>query len=340
MSKEYRDYDKILEFLEDQHRHDIPVHLLLTHLLHKVNPNFPNPSWSLWPLPKDKVPAPQDIYGDTIDLEADLCPPEGKNDNIEEFPDDIHAQERRDLAFKRRRRKIVIKRKQPEHLKHREHLFNAIHGTVLRSIKKKAKDISALNVDISNEASRMLTMKIYSRLRRVLEALKASSSSQRTWQDVHIANLSSRSRKLLPDMDSYLRSYKNAQKLFSTEYKYEYDSQHYKKGQVLPASDDENDYVETIPQFDVQDHLDAINDTGENESKNAVQKLEEKRRITEQKDTIFNEMIKEAILLHQLSYQNNHAPHYEVENGSYPEERSALLSKPLRKDDFTVNFKR
>lgn len=346
MYKQNRDFTKILEFLEDQHRHDVPVHLLLTHLLHRVNPNFPPPSWANWPKPPDEVPVPKDNYADSPLVEAELCTGDmaEKDDKIVDYPNDRNAQEWAALAFKRSSRKINISRKLPHHKAHNEMLFHAIHSTVIRRIRQKcshARDRLSDDGDVASETAGEIALTIYSRLRRLLKELRKAKARPRTWQDIHIANILSRSRSILPDVDSYKESYDDARHLFhDLDYQHHYDALHYENDSREPASDDENDYVATVPKFNVRHHLDTINgnDDLDKTQKLAEEELDRRKKRFEKLDDLFRHLWNEAAQLAQISWQNNYAPVYKITEGPHAPLRSIMLSKPLQKDDFTINF--
>lgn len=68
MSKEYREYNKILDLIEDDYVQDLSIHLYSTFLLHRVDPFFPARKWSAWPLLKSDVPDPSNskLYTDIV----------------------------------------------------------------------------------------------------------------------------------------------------------------------------------------------------------------------------------------------------------------------------------
>ncbi|RCK66907.1 hypothetical protein Cantr_02319 [Candida viswanathii] len=58
------DRHEILNSLDAQYTSDLGIHLYSTFLLRRVNPLFPPPHWSSWPLPLQDVPVPQDEFAD------------------------------------------------------------------------------------------------------------------------------------------------------------------------------------------------------------------------------------------------------------------------------------
>jgi len=55
----YANFIKTMEFLNDEFRDDLAVHLYTVYVLHTQNPFYPDYRFCGWPLPPDIVPAPQ-----------------------------------------------------------------------------------------------------------------------------------------------------------------------------------------------------------------------------------------------------------------------------------------
>lgn len=89
-----KDREEVLDEVEDAFRHDLPVHLYATHLLHRIDPLWPSRIWTSWPLPASRVPDPRTAvtYADNIvpegffdsDIDQSDSVPSDSNDDDDE----------------------------------------------------------------------------------------------------------------------------------------------------------------------------------------------------------------------------------------------------------------
>lgn len=337
---ERRDINKILEFLEDDHRHDLALHLFLTHLLHRVNPYFPRREWSSWPMPSSEVPEVPDIYEDTIENQNMHKLP--GNDSLEE-PDDQFA-----MSFKRVFLDFIVKRKREGHLPNAV-LINAIAEVLEQKLDQKlaSKGISA-KPDHHMELQRVLALKIANRVSRTLGRLqkinanKSVSMRLSTWQDVQIANILSRPKTERALLASYRKSYETARTLFvERDQEYEYDSTPY--GSEADSDSEEDDgLVSTVPPFDVDHHLEAIEKEETmpikvNAEKASAELSERKFQFLE-KEKIFVSAWDEAALASQLSYHHDNKAPFKTSGSMQREKEKALAKTTLDADDYRIHF--
>lgn len=337
---EKRDFNKILEFLEDEHRHDLAVHLYLAYLLHRVNPSFPQSKWASWPMASSKVPEVPDIYEDTLEDQKSLLP----TSHVSAEPLD----EQLAMSFKRSLLGITVEKKRLRDLPNAV-LLNAINDIVEQKIKQKlaSKGLSP-NPNFNRSLNRALSLKIADRASRTLWRLERRNSYRNkktllnTWQDVQIANMLGRSKQDRAPVASYRRSYEQARALFMERRKhYQYDESLYGSDAESDSDTDPN-FVMTAPEFDIEHHLDAIKQEGTmrfSTNTDPSAELNVHKRAFEEKESIFAAFWNEAAAASQLSYASDNSNSYKIHGGPLAKEREdTLATNSLSKRDYRIHF--
>lgn len=337
---EKRDFRKILEYLDDEHRHDLALHLYVTHLLRRVNPYFPHGNWSSWPLPPSRVPEVMDKYEDTLERHTRVL---AENEvGSRPLEDQFY------VSFKRHQLKITVQQKRKEQLPNPV-LVNAIHDVVQRKIRMKL-NTRGLSLDVNHKSNtcRALSLQIANRLSRVLWKLLKNRISRRknillkTWQDVQIANVMGRSKSERARLISYRVSYEQARAIFMEHTQsYEYDSSAYASDVESDSNGDPN-FVLTTPDFKVEHHLSAIENEGTmpfKSKRDAITELERRRADFERKEQLFINIWDDAATSSQHSFAADNAASYKITSGVMKKEREAVLtSNILGKDDYQIQF--
>lgn len=338
---EKRDFNKILEFLEDQHRHDLAVHLFLAHLLHRVNPSFPQKKWASWPMAPSKVPEVPDIYEDSIE-----------NQKSSNLPIDVPAEaldEQLAMSFKRSLLTITIEKKRLLDLPNAV-LMNAINDVVERKVRAKlaAKNLS-VNPNHRRSLNRALSLKIADRVSRTLWRLQKRNAQLgktallSSWQDVQISNVLGRSKLDRAPVESYRKSYEEARALFMERREhYQYDETPY-GSDFESDSDGDPNFVMTAPDFDIEHHLEAIKNEGtmpfSATNGDASTELEKQKADFEEKERVFTAVWNDAATTTQLSYFPDNAASYKISEGPMAKEREdTLATNKLDKHDYQIHF--
>ncbi|KAF3986661.1 hypothetical protein FT663_03045 [Candidozyma haemuli var. vulneris] len=336
---EKRDYNKILEFLEDEHRHDLALHLFSAHLLHRVNPSFPQKKWSSWPMGRSKVPEVHDVYEDSIE--------DQKRVQYEKMnPEPVDEQFA--MSFKRSQSNMMVAKKKSKDLPNAV-LVNAINDIVEQTIKRKlSQQKLSLDLDHKLSANRALSLRIADRVSRTLwrlqkrNAFKTSKMSANNWQDVQIANVLGRSRTDKAPIESYRRSYETARSLFMERHEqYQYDDSPY-GSEAETDSDNDPNFVMTAPEFEVEHHLEAIDKEATMPSKQKTDPQAElaKRKVEFQtKEAIFTSCWDDAASTSVLSFAPDNSVPYKVHSGPLSEEREDILAtNVVNKKDYQIHF--
>lgn len=337
---EKRDFNKILEYLEDEHRHDLAVHLYLAHLLHRVNPSFPQSKWASWPMASTKVPEVPDIYEDTLEDQKSLIP--APHVSVEPLDEQLA------MSFKRSLLGITVEKKRLRDLPNAV-LLNAINDIVEQKIKQKlaSKGLSP-NPNFNRSLNRAISLKIADRASRTLWRLEKQNSYRNkkallnTWQDVQIANMLGRSKQDRAPVASYRKSYEQARALFmERKEQYQYDDSLYGSDAESDSDSDPN-FVMTAPEFDIEHHLDAIKQEGTlpfNTNTDPSAELDVRKREFEEKESIFTAFWNEAAASSQLSYASDNPNSYKIPEGPLAKEREdTLATNLLSKKDYRIHF--
>lgn len=294
---EKRDFDQIINSLEDNYRHDLSVHLYLTFLSHRVNPHFPGPSWASWPLKKDSLPdmTAYDRYEDQIDASSvinntlDTSYEPKANESIPVSRETV------DNMFSKKQRLSVTYKNyvlvEPNRL-----LLNELQALILRKIHQKANlkqsDRVDLTTDENNILTRQMALKLANRLHELLKKTSEAtySESKGTWQDVHLRDLMFRNHGERLDVQGHRKRYAKSKRLFQdVKFNYEYSLSDY------PVTGDEEANSEI--EFEINHHLEAL-DTQVSKKRrtlaSSAEILDKIKETEEWKDNAFNQLCAES----------------------------------------------
>lgn len=363
-----KDFEKDIDLLESAQRHDLAVHLYLTHLLHRVNPLFPLEKWALWPQKTVGDPTVREDYEDgLLGQQNDYNEPSREPDTAEltnvvtETPrDGADSDSGADSDFKTRFFRpyagAVRLRKFHRRKSHANAvLVNEMHALLQRRIVRK---LAATHPDLASTpimsdllVLRDMALQMANRMGRVVEKLKqqrrlakmSASDNQhleptlhrryykQNWQDVVTADLRSDDHTSLVDVKRLRILYSRCRKLFHEDkFKYKYDSRQYGCGEV--------------PEFNISEHLRAIQDDPEYSilPLSPEQILADRTKLEAHKENLFINLWNNAGVARQLSYKRSDNPGYGDETAltELDEELTkALYKNGLRADDFEIQFK-
>lgn len=293
---EKKDFDQIINALEDNYRHDLAVHLYLAFLSHNVNPHFPQPKWASWPVEKSDLPDLNTSYryedqidDKTVEDTIELCG-EVADESIPV------TQEAVDGFFPTRQR-ISVTYKNSDPVGPSALLLNELQALILRKVHRKAsarlRDRVELTLDDNNVLTRQMTLKLAQRLHSLLEKMSQAkhSDSRRTWQDVHLKALMFRDHGKGPDIKGHRKRYARSKRLFDdVKFNYEYSLAHY-----AAAGDEEAD---SEMEFEVNHHLDALDTEKRSKRRRTMTAssdiLAKAKEAQHSKENLFNKLCTEA----------------------------------------------
>lgn len=355
------DHWRAITAIEDEYRHDLAVHLYLTYLQHQVNPFFPLRTWALWPQDPENTTDPglASKYSDIIVDELFRFMDDFPEGEISKRTPPLHIEGRviegDELlhAYKRSRRDLWVVPKTTASNR-KSLLVNEIHAVIQRKIHEKAQRLldkqreelgvqrDQIAVDANPEIARQLALRLANKLTRLQGKLAKhpvrSNIKPRNWQDVLIANMLVHDPCEKPQVASYKRSYEKARAFFTEPFKYEYD---------------ENLFDGEVPEFNVEDHLQAIEDGDwtppvclvdtydlKNDTyskvlvqpwvtkKEGIRLLKEQRKEMEYKENLFIKLWDLAATQALLSWnRSDHDGRYLVNNGVMSGERSEMAKE-------------
>lgn len=322
---DFRDFFRTIEAIEDEHRHDLLVHLYLAFLLHRINPFFPPPKWSAWPLPLDKVPDPRELYED---FAVDELFRQEHDENSEMDPKEIDLSnligEDMKFKFKRARLKVVVAHKRQKLSNSKALVVNEIHSLLERTIRKKVSGKNLqLSLEPNSKVTKHLALQLANKLNKVLAEVAQSTlrkkQSLKTWQDILIANLMHDHGEVL-NVASCKTIYEKAREMFvNPQYNYQYDAFQY--GSDLDTE---------VPEFDVEEHLQAIEDEEALPvPRPALEVLKGKTEEATLKENLYVELWNQRVRASQLSWKDcdrQNMDKYKPE-GSYSSEKKSALAK-------------
>lgn len=299
------DHNNLLEELEDSHRLDLAVHLYLTHLLHRVNPVFPLPFWSSWPLPQDSLVDPyRERYSDLLVPESFREFQDGVERKEAKFVSTIEQNtpyefEAKKFDFLRwpaeRVRKAVRRAKHnPKAL-----MLNEVHASLQKVIFRKAGKLAGngLKVNLDNtKMSKRMAVKLANKLDRLLYELKCRGYGQThtkfTWQDVLMANMKIPDVRGVPDLKSYKTAYIRLNEMFlHRPYKYEYDPE-------------DLDPDTPVPEFNIMEHLESLEQWNVWQSTGtALQLYRRREKDVRRKDAVIRGIYRLKLRARQLSHK-------------------------------------
>lgn len=364
-----KDFENEVEHLETTQRHDLAVHLYLTHLLHRVNPLFPLEKWALWPQKtvidpsvledfEDGLLGLQNDYNESdVQLNSQDIPQthvEGSN-NASESDSGVDS-DFKTLFFRPTAGAVRLRKLHRRKLHAKASLVNEMHALVQKRIAQKLASkhphLATTPIDADLPVLRHMALQMANRMGRVVEKIKqqrnmAKLSSgdkqylepatyrrfyKQNWQDVVTADLRSDDRSSLVDVKRLRELYTKCRKLFhEVQYKYEYDPAEY--------GDDES-----VPDFELTEHLEAIQKDSEYGllPLDALRILRDRKKLEALKEELFINLWNQAGEARQLSYKREDNPGYggdpaltEMEE----EVTKALYKNGLRPDDFELPFK-
>lgn len=295
---EKRDFNQILNALEDNYRHDLAVHLYLTFLSHRINPHFPDQKWASWPLHKSELPdlASYNRYEDQIEeelVEDTLKIPAIAPETHESIP---VTKARVDDLFSEKQH-ILVTCKNSSPTGPNALLLNELQALVQRKINQRSRlgtrEGVQITVDENNELTRQMALKLANKLQGLLEKLAKPnySDSKGTWQDVHLQALMFRDHGKRPGIDSEKKSYARSKRLFrNVNFNYEYSLDQYRL-----ANEEETD---SDVEFEVNHHLQALDTHKQSKRRRVITPsidiLKKAKEREEYKDNVFAKLCSEA----------------------------------------------
>lgn len=304
---EKRDFNQILDSLEDNYRHDLAVHLYLTFLSHKVNPHFPGPNWASWPLDKSELPdlARYNRYEDQLDeaFVGDTTPVSPQLKNTDE-PRPVTKEMVDDLFSKKQQLSVRCQNSSP--VAPNSLLLNELQALVLRKVHQKAnlkrREGVDLTTDENNELTQQMALRLAHKLQGLLENLSTAKFSSRkgTWQDVHLQALVYRDHGKPVSIKSERKSYARSKRLFrDVKFNYEYLLDQYH------ASGEEE--IDSDIEFDVNHHLEALDTQMQVKRRRritpSVELLEKAKQKEDHKEHVFSRLCSEAECALNLSWK-------------------------------------
>lgn len=305
-SHEKKDFDQIINTLEDNFRHDLAVHLYLTFLSHRVNPGFPGAKWASWPVAETELPdlMGQNEYEDLV--EAGLFEDETEEAMLPVH--DVHPISLKKEVQLFSKNRVSVESRSSRKTKPKTLLFNELHALIQQKIHRKVqlqlKDGVELSLDDDNELTRQMALKLANRLHGVLEKISRLqySGAQRNWQDVLLASVLMREHGEAINIETQRKAYSKAKRIFrDIKFNYEYSLDHYD----IPT--EENN---TVP-FDVNHHLEALNEQEKSGGKKRrtitppTQALANMAKQEEHKESVFNKLCTDAENALHLSWNQD-----------------------------------
>lgn len=268
-------YTSVVQKIEDDHRHDLAVHLFLTHLLHRVDPSFPRPQWLQWPqarLHSSPDPTAREAYEDALGDDELLCEtPQDLQPLPAPLPPDVGSDlEQQRMDFRRSLRRVRVRVKHRLRSDSRAVLLSELRAVFLARLRAKLAAKYRLGESYSCDAEnspvvRQAINQLASRLVNTIKELgrKSRNNSTRlrlvkTWQDVYIASLISGRRDGTVNLSAHCKAYKKARFLFHTfKYPYKYDPDAYEDGAV-PDFEPQRDPAEVLAKFNQKENYHSM----------------------------------------------------------------------------------
>lgn len=333
-SSDKRDFVRVVEDLEDRQRHDLSVQLYLAFLLHQVNPYFPHERWASWPVPLASVADPQEqnsyedvavdnLFRDYQDGSSWGTKSSGVASSLENS-----ASSDQKIEFQRSSGKLELTHKRLRKSNPKATVVNEMYAALNRVIYTKAarlaKDGQKVTVK-ETEFTKKMALRLANKLDRTLSALKKQGRRKaffsKTWQDVLIANIQLCGYGDVSDLESHKQAYLRAKELFmGNKYKYEYD----------PASYGDDGSSAEVPEFDIQHHLDTIDEEAKvkyPQKRPPLERLEVLNKESRMKDHIFWTLLRQKMTARQLSWRDSDIiSDYEVPEGEFQQERQTIFT--------------
>lgn len=328
------DHTKLLEDLEDSHRLDLAVHLYLAHLLHRVNPAFPDRLWTSWPQPPEEAVDPVlKEYEDLLVPETFRDFQDGVERKVADFeptkfqntPIDFEA---RKFYFVRSKREAVLSIARRSKHNPKALMLNEIHASLQKVIYRKAGKLAGkgLKVNLDNTIlSKGLAVKLANRLDKLFNELRnrgyGHSHIKSSWQEVLMASMLIPELNGVPDLKSYKRSYIQLNEMFlHRPYKYEYDDEQYGPGQA-------------VPEFDVAEHLNSLQEWNVKATTSTALDLYRRREMDiKRKDAVIRGIYKLKLQARQLSHKEMDITGDFEPSSSVPEYREDIMKVFENKD--------
>ncbi|KAG7194132.1 uncharacterized protein KQ657_004840 [Scheffersomyces spartinae] len=207
-----KDREEVLTAVEHTYRHDLPVHLYTAHLLHRIDPSWPNRRWTSWPLSDSKVPDPRtevtysdnviprdyfstDINGQVTDVSEAATESDGTGsdtdsdtDSIWDLEDDEPEAQIRDYGLVTFKETLTNSRND---------LLNEVASAIKSRVTQRALkisgggDVGEVPDDFVMEVSKSIANKVDGLLDALLsmQQRKKAPVTLLNWQDVVLASL-------------------------------------------------------------------------------------------------------------------------------------------------------